>query len=354
MAAVVAGTRLVFEGFGAGVGVYKFQGSVDTYDDLEEISDAWTDEEKARNNGFVYNTTDTGQNFAWNGEAWDNIGGEFSEGAGITITSSSESNKIAITGANSATNGQFAISDGHSSLTWRRPQVSDVSDLTATATELNYVHGVTSDIQTQINSKQETLINQTNIKSVNGNSLLGSGDLELTQYLGFPSNWPTTNATTTKQFCDIVAADADAIEGKMYLGEVRWSDLPASMVNAEVTVSIMKGNTASNKVIVLNMTSGNRAPYQWQYTYWNSGSNISGWIGFQPELKSGTGITISPTSNENTFTVSANIMTGADGINAGTSGIVPAPTATDGGKYLKGDGTWGLPEFNSNTNTLEF
>ena len=134
-----------------------------------------------------------------------------------------------------------------------------------------------------LNAKQDTLVNQVNIKSVNGNSLLGSGDLELTQYLGFPSDWPTTNATTTKQFCDVVAADVDAIEGKMYLGEVRWSDLSTvGLVNAEVAVSIMKGSTAQTKVIVLKMTSGNQAPYQWQYTYWNGGSNVSGWIGFVP------------------------------------------------------------------------
>lgn len=31
---------------------------------------------------------------------------------------------------------------------------------------------------------------------------------------------------------------------------------------------------------------------------------------------------------------------GADGTSAGTSGLVPAPSATDNGKYLKGDGTW--------------
>lgn len=33
-------------------------------------------------------------------------------------------------------------------------------------------------------------------------------------------------------------------------------------------------------------------------------------------------------------------MTGADGTNAGTSGLVPAPSATDNTKFLKGDGTW--------------
>lgn len=33
-------------------------------------------------------------------------------------------------------------------------------------------------------------------------------------------------------------------------------------------------------------------------------------------------------------------MTGADGTNAGVSGAVPAPTATDNTKFLRGDGTW--------------
>ncbi len=35
-----------------------------------------------------------------------------------------------------------------------------------------------------------------------------------------------------------------------------------------------------------------------------------------------------------------NVMTGADGTNAGTKGAVPAPTATDNTKFLRGDGTW--------------
>jgi hypothetical protein len=43
-------------------------------------------------------------------------------------------------------------------------------------TELSYVKGVTSAIQTQINSKQATLVNGTNIKSINGDSIVGSGN----------------------------------------------------------------------------------------------------------------------------------------------------------------------------------
>jgi hypothetical protein len=39
------------------------------------------------------------------------------------------------------------------------------------------VDGVTSSIQTQLNAKQATLVSATNIKTINGTSLLGSGDL---------------------------------------------------------------------------------------------------------------------------------------------------------------------------------
>lgn len=44
-------------------------------------------------------------------------------------------------------------------------------------TEFNYLDGVTSAIQTQINSKQDTLVSATNIKTINGSTILGSGDL---------------------------------------------------------------------------------------------------------------------------------------------------------------------------------
>lgn len=52
-------------------------------------------------------------------------------------------------------------------------------------------------------------------------------------------------------------------------------------------------------------------------------------------VKYGNGLSL-----DNSNRLQANTMTGADGTNAGTAGIVPAPTATDNTKFLKGDGTW--------------
>lgn len=46
-------------------------------------------------------------------------------------------------------------------------------------TNNNYLINVTSDVQTQLNAKQNTLVSNTNIKTINGTSILGSGDLTI-------------------------------------------------------------------------------------------------------------------------------------------------------------------------------
>lgn len=51
-----------------------------------------------------------------------------------------------------------------------------------TSTELGYVSGVTSAIQTQFSGKQATLVSGTNIKTINSTSLLGSGDIAITGF----------------------------------------------------------------------------------------------------------------------------------------------------------------------------
>ena len=133
------------------------------------------------------------------------------------------------------------------------------------------------------------------LKTINNNNIVGVGNIELSTSLPYPAGW-TTNSTT-KAFCDDIAADTTATVAKMYLGEVTFSDLPASMVNGEVVVEIMDGTTAANKVIILTLKSGNVAPYAWQYVYWNGGSNVSGWKTWQEPLVSGTNIkTINGTS----------------------------------------------------------
>ena len=143
---------------------------------------------------------------------------------------------------------------------------------------------------------QDTLVNQENIKSINGNSLLGSGNLDIRTYQPFPSSWSASTSGTTNQFCAMVDSDSTAVEGMAYLGELRCSDFNGSgvgIINGEAIVEIFAGSGVSGKTIHITLSSGDTNPYRWEYTYWASGARTSGWIGFQPKLTAGTNITIS-------------------------------------------------------------
>lgn len=141
----------------------------------------------------------------------------------------------------------------------------------------------------------------TNKPKVNGIILSGnktSADLGITTLTPFPSTWPTTG-----KFEDLLAAiraDATAVKGASFLGEVTFDDLPANLVNAEVKVEVLEGTTSATKVIHSVITSGNRKPYRWEYTSWNGGNSNSGWISFQLPLTAGDGIAIDETGTIST------------------------------------------------------
>jgi hypothetical protein len=62
------------------------------------------------------------------------------------------------------------------------PMAIDAANIGAgvvSSTEFGYLDGVTSAIQTQLDSKQATLVSGTNIKTINSTSLLGSGDISI-------------------------------------------------------------------------------------------------------------------------------------------------------------------------------
>ena len=59
----------------------------------------------------------------------------------------------------------------------------------------------------------------------------------------------------------------------------------------------------------------------------------------QEKLTAGTNVTISDNTISATDTTYSN-FTGTDGTAAGVAGLVPAPSTTDAGKFLKADGTW--------------
>ena len=135
-----------------------------------------------------------------------------------------------------------------------------------------------ADVNTTLANKQNTLVSGTNIKTINGESVLGSGDIAIKSFATFDNNWNTNS--TVDNFCYDINQDPNAVEGMAYLGGVYFSDLPF-VGNADAVVEIISGTGTSNKVIHITITSGNISPYHWEYTYWNNGSNTSGWISFE-------------------------------------------------------------------------
>lgn len=137
--------------------------------------------------------------------------------------------------------------------------------------------------QTALNNKQTTLVSGENIKTINSQSLLGNGDIEIKSYRTFPVSW--TKNDTTRDFCQDIENDTSAEPGDIYFGTLQCSDLPAGMIQAEATVEIIS-NGANGKCINITTTSLNTAPYRWNYSYGRVNGNITivDWTGVQAEI----------------------------------------------------------------------
>ena len=115
--------------------------------------------------------------------------------------------------------------------------------------------------------KQDLLVSGENIKTINGSSILGEGNIVLntSTYKGIPSTWDTDH--TMDELIASINADNTAVPGNSYLGTVTLSDLPGSMVQAELIIDVMDQlGDDGDKVIVFHLSSADISPYMWEYT----------------------------------------------------------------------------------------
>jgi hypothetical protein len=118
----------------------------------------------------------------------------------------------------------------------------------ATPTELGYLSGATSDIQTQINGKQATLVSGTNIKTVEGNTLLGSTPIVVSREIQLACSDETTALTSGTAKVTFRAPRAMVITG------VRASLTTAQTSGSIFTVDINDSGTSilSTKLTIDN------------------------------------------------------------------------------------------------------
>jgi hypothetical protein len=110
-------------------------------------------------------------------------------------------------------------------------------------TEFEYLNGVTSAIQTQFAAKQDTLVSGTNIKTINGTSLVGSGDVTI--------NTNASGVSGAIQFSDGSALASDA-------ANLFWDDTNKRLgvgTNAPSATTHIKGSgstSATTSLLVQN------------------------------------------------------------------------------------------------------
>lgn len=126
--------------------------------------------------------------------------------------------------------------------------------------ETNYARG--DHIHPSDTSKQDTLVSGTNIKTINGTSLLGSGDLTIQggsdEYKAFYGTCSTAAATATK---DVTLSNTTG-----------WTLLPGTIVGVRFTNT----NTASSVKLNVNGT-GAKSIYYNASIYTGTDSNITGY-----------------------------------------------------------------------------
>lgn len=111
-------------------------------------------------------------------------------------------------------------------------------------TELSYVKGVTSAIQTQFTGKQATLVSGTNIKTINGTTLLGSGNISISA--------SPAGSTTEIQLNSSGAFGANSLftfNGALWIGTAAARNTRLDIVDAAVSLVTGTGTISASQIV---------------------------------------------------------------------------------------------------------
>ena len=123
---------------------------------------------------------------------------------------------------------------------WR---VVSITHPSLSMAELGYLDGVTSNIQTQFSGKQATLVSGTNIKTINGTSVLGSGNVTLDTFTGLKE----------------VAVSMAGVDINCSLGNYFYKTISGATV-----LTVSNAPTSGNAyVFVLELTNGGSSTVTW-------------------------------------------------------------------------------------------
>jgi hypothetical protein len=137
-----------------------------------------------------------------------------------------------------------------------------IADGTVSNAEFQYIGGLTSDAQTQINAKQDTLVSGTNIKTINSTSVLGSGDIAVQSTLVSGTNIKTINSTSILGSGNISVAPASGINataigtGSVDNTEFGYLDGVTSAIQTQIDSKTNKLITANRQTASYTLVAG--------------------------------------------------------------------------------------------------
>ena len=232
--------------------------------------------------------------------------------------------------------------------------------LTATADELNYMDGVTSGVQAQLNAKAPTA----------SPSLTGTPKAP-TAAAGTNTTQIATTAFVTSAVNNVLAAtNAMVFRGTIGSSGATVTALPASHHAGDVYIVKTAGSYAGEVCevgdMVLCVTTGTTANNaHWTVVQTNINGAVTGptsavtnrvavFNGTTGKIIKDSGFTIgaSVPANAKFTDTTYSAMNGASASAAGAAGLVPAPAAGAATRYLRSDGTWAVPPDTNTTYTL--
>lgn len=128
-----------------------------------------------------------------------------------------------------------------------------IADGSVSNAEFQYIGGLTSDAQTQINAKQDTLVSGTNIKTINSTSVLGSGNISVAPASGINATAIGTGSVDNTEF-GYLDGVTSAIQTQIDAKQATITGAATTITTSNLTASRAVISNATGKVAVSSTT----------------------------------------------------------------------------------------------------